>query len=172
VNLYIASALEWREKNLTITQSGDFLKNKCAAFDIQGEANVDLRLRLPAWLREKARVSLNGKEIEYRTLDGYAVIQRRFIDGDKLEISLPFALQLEKTKDNPLIACLYYGPLVMVIDDAGHEFIELELDEKVTGLEKTGDLELSFGTYRFIPILLANTKPYHAYFKLKSGGKL
>ena len=168
VNLYIASALEWREKKLTIIQSGDFLKGERAAFDIKGEGSVDLRLRLPAWLRENARVSLNGKEIGFSTLDGYAVIQRRFIDGDRLEISLPFALRLERTGDNPLIGCLYYGPLVMVIDDASHDFIELDLDENAAGFEKTGDIEFTLGAYRFIPILLANTRPYHAYFKLKS----
>jgi len=168
VNLYIASALEWREKNITITQSGDFLKGERPAFDIQGEGSVDWRLRLPAWLREKARVSLNGKEIEFRALDGYAVIQRRFINGDRLEVSLPFAPRLERAQDNPLIACLYYGPFAMVIDDASRDFIELDLDENAAGLEKTGTLELSFGIYRFIPILLADTRPYHAYFRLKS----
>ena len=170
VNLYMASVLDWNEKGVTIRQTGDFLKAQRAIFEIgagNGSANIEIRLRIPFWLDKKAEIKLNGAGIDFCMKDGYAVVSGPFSDGDKLEISLPFSFRLERTKDDPVVACLYYGPLALAIDSEGQEFIELGLDEAVKGIEKTCDLEFAFEGYKFIPLFLANNGPYHAYFKVK-----
>jgi DUF1680 family protein len=164
VNLYISSELNWKEKGITIIQRGDFLKEECAVFEIRGNGTIDFRLRLPVWLREKGMLILNRQEIAYELIDGYAALRKEFSDGDKLEVSLPFPLRLEKAQDNPRIASLFYGPLVMVIDDDSQNFIALALDESLAGFTKTGELEFFFEGYRFIPMFMANGRPYHAYF--------
>ncbi|MCL2702788.1 MAG: glycoside hydrolase family 127 protein [Defluviitaleaceae bacterium] len=166
VNLYIASELSWREKGVVITQSGDFLKDQRVIFDIGQSARIDLRLRMPAWLEEKAEIKHSGVMLDFEVKDGYAVINRDFAPGDKLEISLPFTLRLEKAADDPAVACLYYGPLVMVIDNDSQRFIELCIND-TNLLNKTGDLEFTFEGFKFIPIMLAHNAPYHAYFNLK-----
>ena len=91
VNLYIASQLDWKEKKITVKQSGDFLKEEKAVIEIGGGGNVELRLRVPFWLRGKAAIAINGAVTDYAIDDGYAVLKGPFKDGDKVEISLPFS---------------------------------------------------------------------------------
>jgi len=166
VNLYMASQLDWKEKSIILRQTGDFLKDQGTAIEITGDAAIEIRLRIPFWLKTDATITHNGKTVDFSTEDGYAVVPGPFNCGDKLEIALPFSLRLERTKDDPKVACLYYGPLVLVIDSPGQDFIELGLDEDVTGLEKIGDLEFELEEHLFIPLFLANDGPYHAYFKV------
>jgi len=167
VNQYIASQLEWKEKGLKLRQTEDFFKEQKAVFEIVAGADVELRLRIPFWLDKKAVIKLNGANVVYSMKDGYAVISGPFSDGDRLEIELPFSYRLERTVDDPGVVCLYYGPLVLVIDNESEDFIELGLNEAVTGIEKTGDLEFAYEGYKLIPLFLANDRPYHAYFRLK-----
>jgi len=170
VNLYMASTLDWKEKGVTIIQTGDFLNEQRTMLEIgakNGSANIELRLRIPSWLDKKAVIKLNGVDTDFYMKDGYAVVSGPFGDGDRLEVGLPFSYKLERTVDDPSIACLYYGPLVLVIDNESQEFIELSMDETVAGIEKTDDLVFAFEGYKFIPLFLANNGPYHAYFKLK-----
>jgi len=179
VNLYVASQLNWKDRGVTIKQTGDFMKDQAAKFEVcinseqnikcDGKANIEIRLRIPFWLDKsaKASITLNGKSVDFATEDGYAIITGPFSNGDELEIKLPFSFRLERTKDDPTIACLYYGPLVLVIDCPGQAFIELALDETIKGMEKTTDLEFAFAGHKFIPLFAANNGPYHAYFKLK-----
>jgi len=170
VNLYMASMLGWKEKNLILRQTGDFMKDQVAKFEIgvgSGKAEIDLRFRIPFWVDGKAVITKNGAAVDYVLEDGYAVVSGPFENGDKLEIALPFSFRLERTKDDNSVACLYYGPLVLVIDSGGQEFIELALDESCKGVEKTCDLEFAYAQHRFIPLFMANSGPYHAYFKVK-----
>jgi len=171
VNLYMASVLNWKEQGVTLKQTGDFIKDQRAVFEfgVDGSgAELEIWLRIPFWLKGKAVIKLNGHEVGYGMADGYAIVAGGvFENGDTLEISLPFEFRLERAKDDPSVACLYYGPLVLVIDDGSQEFIELALDESFAGLEKVGDLEFAFGGYKLIPLFLANCGPYHAYFRLK-----
>jgi len=174
VNLYMPSMLEWKEKNITIKQTLDFLKEQRAMFEITGDsgnADIEIRLRIPFWLcpqgGTKASIKLNGSDVGFVMQDGYAIVQSPVNSGDKLEVSLPFNLRLERTKDDPSIACLYYGPLVLAIDSEEQDFIELAIDEAMSEFDKTGNFEFAFAGYRFIPLFLANNNPYHAYFRAK-----
>ncbi|MCL2571048.1 MAG: glycoside hydrolase family 127 protein [Defluviitaleaceae bacterium] len=167
VNLYMPSALDWKEKGIKLTQARDFMKTQSALFEIDGNADIELRFRIPFWLEKDASLKLNGADVSYEIKDGYAVVPGPFSCGDKLEIVLPFSYRLERTKDDTKVACLYYGPLALVIESEGQEFITLDLDESVKGIEKKGDLEFAFSGHRLIPLFLAHDCHYHAYFKLK-----
>ena len=170
VNLYVASKLEWKEKNVTFTQTGDFLKEERATFEIstdKGSVDVEIRLRIPYWLDKNTNASIkhNGVDVNYVVKDGYAIVAGPFKNEDNLEISLPFHFRLEPTPDDSKVCCLFYGPLVLVVDHESQEFIELPADNKFD-VKKTGDLEFSWAGHKFIPLFMANERPYHAYFKL------
>ncbi|MCL2006827.1 MAG: glycoside hydrolase family 127 protein [Treponema sp.] len=167
VNLYIPSIAEWKEKGIRIKQTGDFLKEQRTLFEIEGSGDLELRFRIPSWLNGKAVIKLNSFEIDYTMQEGYAGIRAGFKTGDIIEINFPFGFRLERAPDDPSIACLYYGPLVMVIEDERADFIELKIPgEDLSSIRQTGDLEFSFEGHKLIPLFLANNAPYHAYFKV------
>lgn len=115
VNLFIASTLVWKEKNLTMTQTTRFPEVAKSTLKITATAPVALTLnvRHPGWC-DKAVVTINGKSWETTSQPGtYIKINRAWQDGDVVEVELPMSLRsvmLPGTKDT---VAFMYGPIVL-----------------------------------------------------------
>jgi DUF1680 family protein len=121
VNLFVASTLEWRERQLTLTQSTRFPDEERTTlqFSGQGPQELALRIRHPAWC-ERMKVSVNGKSAGSSTTPGsyYTLPVRRFRPGDRVEVHLPMRLRLEPLPGAPAgsseeWAAMVYGPIVL-----------------------------------------------------------
>jgi DUF1680 family protein len=79
-----------------------------------------LRLRIPAWAGQggqAAEIKVNGLAVNAPLDKGFAVLRRRWKDGDHVELTLPMPMRLEAidgagTK-NPDTVALVRGPLVL-----------------------------------------------------------
>ena len=93
---------------------------------------ADFHIRIPGWssenpvpgdlytfadaLTEPVKISVNGKAAKYESLNGYAVIDRKWKAGDQIEVEFP--MQVRKILSHPEIAAnvdrvaLQRGPLV------------------------------------------------------------
>ena len=117
VNLFIPSDLDWPERKLAAT-----LDTKLPA---EGQATLTFRrappgiqaiaVRLPGWAKSPALL-LNGAPVAPVLRDGYAVIERRWRAGDRLQVYLPVALAAEPVPDDPTLVAFTYGPLVLAAD--------------------------------------------------------
>ncbi|MFO7889903.1 MAG: glycoside hydrolase family 127 protein [bacterium] len=129
VNLYIASELNWRDKNIIFKQKTRFPEENNSSFIIETEDPVDITInyRIPSWVKSRAKLSVNGKEQAISARGGsYMSISRTWKDGDQIDLVLPMSLYVERTPDDPSIAAIMYGPLVL----AGElKKIELAHDE-------------------------------------------
>jgi DUF1680 family protein len=96
-----------------------------------------LLLRIPGWarnqvlpsdlyaytnnLRGKVTVKVNGKTVAYSTEKGYAVLSRKWADGDVVTLSLPMEVRQvranEKVADDKNKLALEYGPIVYCVED-------------------------------------------------------
>lgn len=165
INLYIPSELS-DVGGLEIIN--DFLKESeghKAVIKITRAGFDELRLRIPCWSKDGFTVRLNGEIKKYEAAEGYAVIKGDFKEGDELDVGFDFKLRVERTKDAPEIASLYYGPLVMTILDDSDDFITLENGFE-NRMQKTGDFEFTLDGRKFVPNYFASTQKYHAYFKI------
>ena len=75
-----------------------------------------LHLRIPGWLESAAAISLNGKALSVpanrRT---FASIDRRWRDGDTVQLSLPLDFRIEQVDDkHPNLVALLRGPQMYV----------------------------------------------------------
>lgn len=170
INLYIPSKLHWEEKNIMIIQSGDYLKTNSVCVEIIGSAEFRIQLRIPCWIENGFFVKVNGKEEKLDVQSGsYVALSRKWKNGDKIEIYMPFTLRLERTPDMKEIASIMHGPLVMVGKAHSTEYIELHIDENNISdrIKKTVDpLLFELDGMLLMPNYLAWDSPYHAYFKL------
>jgi uncharacterized protein len=115
VNLFVASRLDWREKNVELVQETAFPREPrtTLSFARAPGTSWNLRVRIPAWTTD-ARIRVNGKPIEAIAMAGsYVSITRRWKRGDRVEVDLPMKLRREIIADDPSLQAYLYGPIVL-----------------------------------------------------------
>jgi len=108
---------------------------------------VSIKLRIPGWLNEAAPgnlyhytntaagnllVFVNGKQVNYREENGYAVITRTWKKGDNIQLEIPMTVRTiasrAELKQNDQRIALQYGPMIYCVegkdnDDKAWNFI-------------------------------------------------
>lgn len=122
VNLFIPSALDWKEKGLKLTQRTEFPDEETTKFTIDAapaEA-VTISLRYPEW-SGKPEVKVNGKKVKVSGKpSSYISLRRQWKPGDVIEARYPMSLRVETTPDDAARGALMYGP-VLLVGDMGTE---------------------------------------------------
>ena len=148
VNLFIASRLDWRERGLTITQTGSFPDRDTIVlrFDCRTRQTLKLRIRHPAWCAEMTTVS-NAKEIATSVQPGtYLELPAdRILPGDSVEVRLPMTTRIESLPNAPDHAALLHGPVVLAarLGTAGlTPGSQLIVNERESGTMLKADVEI------------------------------
>ena len=116
VNLFIASELNWREKNVSVRQETKFPESDKTVlkFKTDKPATFALKIRHPAWATDGIKISVNGIKQKIESTPGsYATVQREWRNGDKVEIQLPMKLHTEFLPGTTNEIALLYGPIVL-----------------------------------------------------------
>jgi DUF1680 family protein len=136
VNLFIASELAWKEKGVVVRQETKFPESDATRLTLKCAKPVELALKMrrPAWAAECV-VLVNGKPTEPPPhVGGYVELRRTWKTGDKVEVRMPMALRMEAMPDNPKVAAVLYGPIVLAgeLGTAGMEkinpYVKSQLD--------------------------------------------
>ncbi|HQG44204.1 MAG TPA: glycoside hydrolase family 127 protein [bacterium] len=115
LNLFIPSVLTWKERGLVLTQTTDFPESEMVTLTLTAKKpqHFGLYLRQPAW-SATIEVQVNGKRAApRRNRQGFWVVDRKWRDGDRVEIRLPMHLRTEAMPDNPERIAFLYGPIVL-----------------------------------------------------------
>jgi DUF1680 family protein len=126
VNLFIPSELTWKEKGIKLKQQTGYPEEATTHLTIQEikDVNVPLNIRYPSWATSGAAVKINGRNVKISQKPGsYIVLNKTWKTGDKIDITYPMSLRLVATNDNPNMAAVVYGPIVLA-GDMGTEGIE------------------------------------------------
>ncbi|MBS1502457.1 MAG: glycoside hydrolase family 127 protein [Bacteroidetes bacterium] len=136
VNLFISGAghLKVDGKAVNIVQQNNYPWDGALAFTINPEKkmDMDLRIRIPGWAQNEAipsdlysyektsamqvEIKVNGLPVNYQVEKGYAVLNRKWKKGDKVEVVLP--MQVRRVVANSNIAddigkvALQRGPIM------------------------------------------------------------
>lgn len=98
----------------------------------ENEGSFTLKLRIPGWAQNEAipgglykftdqnaepvKLSVNGSPVEMKTDNGYAVITRRWVAGDKVDIDFPMPVRKivadEKIKEDIGKVAVQRGPII------------------------------------------------------------
>jgi len=131
VNLFIPSELTWKAKGLKVRQETKFPTEDTTVLTLSCDRPVKLaiRIRQPGWAAGPLEVKVNGQDTgsasptvppadERIGVHGasYAVLDRTWGTGDKIEVRIPMGLHLEPMPDNPKRAAILYGPIVLAGD--------------------------------------------------------
>jgi DUF1680 family protein len=145
INLFISGSanLKIADKAVEIVQQNNYPWDGNLVFTVNPKKSlpVNMRIRIPGWSQNiaipsslysfdtgtssKAIIKINGKEIEYTINDGYAVIDRVWKKGDKIELNLPMEIKRvvanENVKDDIGKVALQRGPLMYCAEWADND---------------------------------------------------
>ncbi len=118
VNLYVPSTLKWTEKKITVEQTTSFPNEDHTLLTIKGNGKFDVNVRVPQWATKGFYVKINGKEEKVNAQPGsYLTLSRKWKNGDKIELRMPFQFHLESVVDQQNIASLFYGPILLAAQE-------------------------------------------------------
>ncbi|MET3977312.1 beta-L-arabinofuranosidase domain-containing protein [Cellulosimicrobium sp. BE325] len=171
VNLYLASTLTWEEKGFEVVQETQYPKVGATRLTVNGSGRLDLRLRVPGWVRKGFTVAVNGVEQDLEAVPGtYVSVSRSWSPGDVVDVTMPLSIRAVPTIDNPAIQSIEHGPTVLLARSASREYLKLSLYAH-TGLDGTLDgafTDLGNGYFRlgdltFEPAWSGDDTQYHMY---------
>jgi len=173
VNLYISNDayIELGNKKISVSQKADFPWDGKVELTVNPEvqAKFKIKLRIPGWVRNEAipgglykfadqnnagyAISVNGETLSPEILDGYAVINRRWGKGDKINLELPMPVRTVvadgRIKDDIDKMAVQRGPVIYCAewpDNNEGKVLNLVIDEG------------SSFTTEFVPGLLEGTQ--------------
>jgi DUF1680 family protein len=142
VNLYVPSTLTWPERNVVISQATSFPYTDSTKLTVKGSGEFDLRVRVPHWATQGFFVKINGQDQKVEAKTGtYVSLGKAWKDGDTVELRMPFHFYLSPVMDQPNIASLFYGPVLLAVQESGprSSWRPVTLDAADIGKSITGD---------------------------------
>jgi len=116
INLFIPSLLNWKDKNVTITQHTMYPENGTTSLVISTKKSIafPIKIRQPWWAKNDGIIKVNGKDFKAeKDANGFLTINKKWNDDDKIDIAFDMSLYTESMPDNKNRVALLYGPLVL-----------------------------------------------------------
>jgi len=175
VNLYAGSELRWKANGVPVilTQTTAYPESEEIEFHIDPESPVEfaVRLRIPGWLEQPARISVNGKTAQVEAERGtFAGLTRRWRKGDTIGLQLPFSSRTVAIEESaPDFVAAMRGPLMLAAVDPPDELTASA--QSLTNMEPAPGRPLEFdcssasGKVRMRPFYRIQREPYTTYFR-------
>ncbi|WP_246850231.1 beta-L-arabinofuranosidase domain-containing protein [Rufibacter roseolus] len=142
VNLFVPSTLDWTERKVKVEQTTTFPKEDQTRLTIKGNGKFDVNVRVSGWATKGFFVKINGKEQKVDAKPGsYLTLSRKWKDGDVIDLKMPFQFHLDPVMDQPNIASLFYGPILLAAQEpeARKEWRKVTLDAEDLSKSIKGD---------------------------------
>lgn len=117
VNLFIPSAIEWKDKGVSIQQKTTFPNSNKVTLKISCKENPEFRLKIryPSWVHQDSiKVFINGIEDNSPKTQGtYFTIDRSWQNIDSVNLTLPMHTVAEQMPDGSPWYSFIHGPIVL-----------------------------------------------------------
>ena len=157
VNLFVPSTLAWRDRSITVQQITDFPYADTSKIVVKGNGQFDMKVRVPRWATRGFFVKINGREQQVKAEPGsYLTLSRTWRANDTVELRMPFSFSMDYVMDQPNVASIFYGPVLLAAEEAGPrtDWRQVTLDATDIGKSIEGDpatLRFSTGDARLKP---------------------
>ncbi|MBB5349974.1 DUF1680 family protein [Haloferula luteola] len=119
VNLFVPSKLDWKDQGITLTQETGFPFAKTSTLTLGGSGEFPIFIRVPEWTTDAFTVRINGEKSSVPIHPGsYLKLERSWQDGDVIALEIPMGFHLRPLMDQPNIASLFYGPVLLAAEEA------------------------------------------------------
>jgi len=118
VNLYIPSTLTWKARKTVVKQATNYPYGDTTKLTVSGGGKFAMKVRVPRWATNGFNVKINSKEQKVDARPGtYLTLERTWKDSDTVELKMPFGFRLSPIMDQPNIASIFYGPVLLAAQE-------------------------------------------------------
>ena len=142
VNLFVPSTLTWTDRRIVVQQTTDFPYADTTKLVVKGAGQFDMKIRVPRWATRGFFVKINGQEQKVSAVPGsYLTLSRTWRANDTVELRMPFQFHLDRVVDQPNVASIFYGPVLLAADEpaARTDWRRVAVDFSDLGKSITGD---------------------------------
>lgn len=118
ISQFIASELDWEGRG-RVTQTTRFPAEEktLITLRLRRPAEFEVKIRVPWWAGDRFRIKVNGVSTGEEYLPAsWASVERKWRDGDIIEVEFPFGTHIERMPDDPSLFAVMNGPLVLAAD--------------------------------------------------------
>ena len=168
VNLFVASKLNWKEAGAEVVQETSYPYSDTSklTFKLKKAKKFVLYVRCPEWVGEGYSVLVNGKESAAGAKpESYVAIDRKWKNGDVVEITLPMQTKVVELENEPAFLALKRGPIVLAAKTSQEHLDGLIADDgrwshiASGALVPLAETPIMIGTKAQIEAKLQNMKP-------------
>lgn len=174
VNLYVPSVVNWKEKNITLTQQGNFPQSPSVTFTVAAkkETAFTLNLFIPS-RATKTDVYINGEKQKEETLPlSYLNIQREWKNNDKIELVFHYDFHFKAMPDDDNVIALFYGPVMLAFETLSEIILKGTTKEILNNLslvdERTFRLVDNEREYTLRPLYDIHDESYGVYATIRT----
>jgi len=176
VNLYMGNTatMQAAGKKLTLTQetgypwTGDIV----LTVGVKGSVKTQLRLRIPGWCKSYT-LFVNGEHVEPEVDKGYAVLDRKWKDGDRIDLELAMPVEVvaadPRVKEDEGKRAVQRGPVVYCIEETDNPDFDAVRIAEDTAFETSFEKDLLGGIVRIQADNGAKYIPYYAWDNREAG---
>src|SRR5262249_51576664 len=140
---------------------------------INGNGKFDLKIRVPSWATRGFQVKINGQPKTVTAIpSSYLTLTQDWKDKDTIELQMPFPFHLDRVMDQPNIASLFYGTVLLAAQESEQRSDWRPVTLETSDLSKSisgnpGALEFNVGELTFRPFYESYGR-YSVYLDVKS----
>jgi uncharacterized protein len=142
VNLFVPSTLTWSDRKVSVQQVTDFPYADATKLIVKGGGRFDMKVRVPRWATRGFHVKINGRDQTIKAEPGtYVSLGRNWRANDTIDIRMPFHFHLDTVMDQPNVASIFYGPVLLAAEESGPrtDWRNVTLDAADISKSMTGD---------------------------------
>lgn len=117
VNLFVASELNWKKEGIKLRQNTRFPNEEGSKLTVflKRSKQFKLMIRYPHWVKKgEMKIVCNGKDYAAdASPSSYVCIDRKWKDGDVVEIQMPMHVTLEELPNVPEYVAIMRGPVLL-----------------------------------------------------------
>ena len=109
---------------------------------MNGSGPLDIKVRVPRWATRGFAVKINGRDQPVQAKPGtYLTLSRAWRANDTIDIRMPFGFSLDAVMDQPNVASIFYGPVLLAAEESGPrtDWRQVTLDASDIAKSITGD---------------------------------
>lgn len=137
INLFIASTLNWEEKNLQLKQETRFPFEEATRLKlvIKKPKKFTIYIRKPVWAKEnQMKIWINNKLFDVKPYEnGYYAIKRKWKTKDEITCTLPMETKAEPLPDQSSWVSFVHGPIVLAAATSQADLKGLVADDSRKG---------------------------------------